>query len=474
MTYFHWIAGSLLALAWFSRIVGAAIGMPKVTDVALPEWDKNPVTPQGNPRVSIIVPACNEEETIEQGLTQLLALDYDNYEIIAVDDRSTDRTGEIMDRLAAGAVAHGRLRVIHVETLPSGWLGKTHAMWTATNQASGDWLLFTDADVLFKPDALRRALVYAESERADHVVLFPRMIMKRPGEKMMIAFFQTLFVFGHRPWKVAEPDTKDHMGVGAFNMIRRSVYEAIGTYHALRFEVLDDMKLGKVVKTAGYAQRNVFGEDLISIRWAKGALGVVRNLTKNFFAVMSFQWPRAPDLLLRAGLPEPDALHRSVGGARMGETPLRDRAALDVSHLFRHVLHVRSAFLLFLPSSSKHAAIRLHDAAFNDGDALARRRDLARHEVSIRRTQERTGVGEYRVNSGVHPGVTRYPVLGTLNFSILHRHRVHWLLRRNRRRLPFLRGFTRGFGVNAARAEMTALFNVVVLGQRWNARSVAA
>jgi cellulose synthase/poly-beta-1,6-N-acetylglucosamine synthase-like glycosyltransferase len=293
MSYFHWIAGSLLALAWFSRVVGAAIGMPKVTDVALPEWDRNPVSPEGNPRVSIIVPACNEEETIEQGLTQLLALDYDNYEIIAVDDRSTDRTGEIMDRVAAGAVAHGRLHVIHIDSLPIGWLGKTHAMWTAGKQASGDWLLFTDADVLFKPDALRRALVYAESERADHVVLFPRMIMKRPGEKMMIAFFQTLFVFGHRPWKVAEPDTKDHMGVGAFNMIRRSVYEAIGTYQALRFEVLDDMKLGKVVKTAGYAQRNVFGEDLISIRWAKGALGVVRNLTKNFFAVMSFQWPRA-------------------------------------------------------------------------------------------------------------------------------------------------------------------------------------
>jgi cellulose synthase/poly-beta-1,6-N-acetylglucosamine synthase-like glycosyltransferase len=293
MIYFHWIAGSLLALAWFSRVVGAAIGMPKVTDVALPEWDRNPVSSEGNPRVSIIVPACNEEETIEQGLTQLLALDYDNYEIIAVDDRSTDRTGEIMDRVAAGAVAHGRLRVIHIDSLPTGWLGKTHAMWTAGKQASGDWLLFTDADVLFKPDALRRALVYAESERADHVVLFPRMIMKRPGEKMMIAFFQTLFVFGHRPWKVAEPDTKDHMGVGAFNMIRREVYEAIGTYQALRFEVLDDMKLGKVVKTAGHAQRNVFGEDLISIRWAKGALGVVRNLTKNFFAVMSFQWPRA-------------------------------------------------------------------------------------------------------------------------------------------------------------------------------------
>jgi hypothetical protein len=165
-------------------------------------------------------------------------------------------------------------------------------MWTATNEATGDWLLFTDADVLFKPDSVRRALAYAEAERADHVVLFPQMIMKRPGEYMMIAFFQTMFVFGHRPWKVADPKTRDHMGVGAFNLIRRSVYEAVGTYEALRMEVLDDMKLGKVVKNAGFAQRNVFGADLISIRWANGARGVVDNLTKNFFAVLSFQWWR--------------------------------------------------------------------------------------------------------------------------------------------------------------------------------------
>jgi hypothetical protein len=124
------------------------------------------------------------------------------------------------------------------------------------------------------------------------VVLFPQMIMKRPGEYMMIAFFQTMLVFGHRPWKVADPKAKDHMGVGAFNMVRRSTYEAVGTYEALRMEVLDDMKLGKVVKNAGFAQRNVFGNDLISIRWAQGAMGVVNNLTKNFFAVLSFQWWR--------------------------------------------------------------------------------------------------------------------------------------------------------------------------------------
>ena len=118
------------------------------------------------------------------------------------------------------------------------------------------------------------------------------MIMKSPGERMMIAFFQALFVFGHRPWKVADPDARDHMGVGAFSLVRRPVYEAVGTYQALRMEVLDDMKLGKVVKNAGFSQRNVFGADLISLRWAEGAFGVVNNLTKNFFAVMSFQWWR--------------------------------------------------------------------------------------------------------------------------------------------------------------------------------------
>jgi len=305
MHYFHWIAGTILALAWFSRIVDAALGMPSVADVSKPEWDRDVVVAGDSPRVSIIVPARNEEEHIESSLRALLALDYDNYEVIAVNDRSTDRTGEIMERMAGNPhfpspqfsqrtreTGRPLLRVIHHRELPAGWLGKTHAMWTATNQANGDWLLFTDADVLFKPESVRRALAYGEAERADHVVLFPQMIMKRPGEYMMIAFFQTMFVFGHRPWKVADPTTRDHMGVGAFNLIRRGVYEAVGTYEALRMEVLDDMKLGKVVKNAGFAQRNVFGSDLISIRWAYGARGVVDNLTKNFFAILSFQWWR--------------------------------------------------------------------------------------------------------------------------------------------------------------------------------------
>lgn len=291
MNYFHWIAGSLLALIWLSRLLDAALGMRKVPDISLPKWDPKPNSPK--PRVSIIVPARNEEEHIEQSLAHLLKLDYDNYEVIAVNDRSVDHTGQIMDRVAATPEAHSRLRVVHISGLPERWLGKVYAMWSGANQANGDWLLFTDADVLFKPTSLNRAVAYAESEHADHLVLFPRFILHSPGERMMAAFFQTLFVFGHRPWKVADPNTKDHMGIGAFNMVRRSVYQAIGTFQALRLEVLDDMKLGKLVKTAGYVQRNVYGQNLTSLRWAKGVMGMVDNLTKNFFAIMSFQWPRA-------------------------------------------------------------------------------------------------------------------------------------------------------------------------------------
>jgi glycosyltransferase involved in cell wall biosynthesis len=292
MSYVYWIAGIVLAVAWFFRIVDAALGMPSVADIARPEWDRTPGGPHGEPRVCIIVAARNEEEHIQETLTRLLALQYSNYEIIAVNDRSTDRTGPLMEEMAATPGAHERLKVIHVQELPAGWLGKTHAMWTASQRAQGDWLLFTDADVLFKPDTLRRAVAYGEASRTDHVILFPRMIMHHPGERMMMAFFQTLFIFGHRIWKVDDPKARDYIGVGAFNLVRLSVYDAVGTYRALRMEILDDMKLGKIVKAAGFVQRGVFGEDLISLRWAKGAFGIVDNLTKNFFALLSFQWWR--------------------------------------------------------------------------------------------------------------------------------------------------------------------------------------
>jgi glycosyltransferase involved in cell wall biosynthesis len=289
-----WSFSIFLGAVWLSRLFAVGLNMHKIAEISGPEYDAMPSDAAGRvARISIVVPARNEAEHIEAALVSLLQLDYPDYEVIAVDDRSEDETGAILDRLQAqwrerGEASHHRLKVLHVTELPAGWLGKTHAMWQAGKQATGDWILFTDADVVFRDDALRRAVVYAEGERADHVVLFPTMVMNSAGERMMMAFFQSQFVFAHRPWKVADPKSHDSMGVGAFNLIRRSVYEQIGTYQRLRLAVLDDMKLGELVKQEGRRQRCVFGRDLLKLRWVFGAMGMVRNLTKNFFAIFHY------------------------------------------------------------------------------------------------------------------------------------------------------------------------------------------
>ena len=289
-----WTFSLFLGGVWLSRLLAAALHMRKIAEITDPEYEVPPVDGSGRvPRVSIIVPARNEAEHIEAGLLSLLELEYPDYEVIAVDDRSDDATGAILDRLQAqwrptGESSHHRLKVLHVTELPMGWLGKTHAMWQAAKQARGDWLLFTDADVVFRSDALRRALVYAEREQADHLVLFPTMVMKSVGERMMQAFFQSQFVFARRPWKAADPKSHDAIGVGAFNLIRRDVYERIGSYERMRLEVLDDMRLGELVKQEAFRQRVAFGRGLLRLRWVFGATGMVQNLTKNGFAILKF------------------------------------------------------------------------------------------------------------------------------------------------------------------------------------------
>ncbi len=293
MTLFWWITGLLLALIWADRLRDAAGGMPAIPDIGAADYDQMPMINGTAPRVSIVAPARNEEARVEAGLRSLLRLDYPNYEVLAVDDRSTDKTGEIMDQVAQQHAGSPELRVMHIDELPGGWLGKPHAMWRAGQQASGGWILFTDADVVFRPDCLRRAISYGEQRGADHVVVFPSYRLHGIGETMMIAGFSMLFVFGHRPWKVADPRARDFMGLGPFNLIRRRAYEGIGTFRALRMEVIEDMKLGKLVKEHGLAQRNVFGRGLLDWQWGKGALGLVRNLTKNLFASMMFRWKRA-------------------------------------------------------------------------------------------------------------------------------------------------------------------------------------
>ena len=293
----YWIAGLLLALIWLVPTLQLALHFSEVADLTQPEW--NPPPDLQLPSLTIVVPARNEETEIEAALRSLLQLDYPQYQIVAVNDRSTDQTGAIMERLAAEPASAGKLCVLHVRDLPPGWLGKVHAMWLGSQgntpqkktlqQGGSDWLLFTDADCVFRSDCLRRGVHYAIRTPTDHLVLFPTAHMKTLGERMMIAFPQTMSSFAMRPWKVRDPKARDHIGVGAFNLIRRSAYEAIGTYESLRLEVVDDIKLGESIKKAGLRQDVVFGRDLVRLRWAVGAAGVVANLEKNLFAFLRFR-----------------------------------------------------------------------------------------------------------------------------------------------------------------------------------------
>lgn len=284
----------LIALLWTWRTTSARHNLPKLPDLLKENVTTEP-TPQ--PQITIIVPARNEEAAIEQTLRSLLAQENVSVEILAVNDRSTDSTGEIMDRVAAEASAQNKsIGIIHIKELPAGWMGKTHAMALAARQASAPWLLFTDGDILYREDCLSRALSCAEREAADHLILFPTLVLKSVGERMMLSAIQALAFLSQRPWKVADPKNRESIGIGAFNLIRSDVYRAIGGYEGHRMEVLEDIKLGYQVKQHGFRQRVAFGRDLIRVHWASGTMGIVRNLTKNIFAVFRFN----PLLLLAA------------------------------------------------------------------------------------------------------------------------------------------------------------------------------
>jgi glycosyltransferase involved in cell wall biosynthesis len=277
-----------IALAWTSRVLAWRRMLPLVPDLAQADCPQTGPLPS----MTVVVPARNEAETIAPGLRSLLATEGVALQIVAVDDRSTDQTGAVMEAMAQVERDAGRpmLQVLHVTELPPGWLGKTHAMSLAAQQATGEWLLFTDADVVFHPHTLRRALAYATWSNADHMVLLPTLLMLSCGERMMISFLQVLSIWAVRLWRVPDPDARrDSVGVGAFNMIRREVYDGMGGWEGLRMEVLEDLTLGRRIKQRGYAQRVALGVDMVNVRWARGAFGVVDNLTKNLFALFRFR-----------------------------------------------------------------------------------------------------------------------------------------------------------------------------------------
>jgi hypothetical protein len=284
----NWIlaAVSAGALVFWASAAWAAI----IRGSRVPFLRSLPVHPGPPPRVSIVVAARNEEEMLKECLLRLLSLERLDLQLIAVDDRSDDGTGRIVDDIAR---ADSRIVPVHITSLPGGWLGKNNALHEGARQAEGKWLLFTDGDVMLEPLSVARAVAYAEKEGLDHLTATPQLKMPGVLTNLFAGTFALLFAGYSRPWDAPDPESESHVGIGAFNLVLRETYHAIGGHAPIRLRPDDDMMLGKLVKKSGFRQDLVHGQGEISVEWYSTLGDAVRGLEKNAFAGMGYSLPKA-------------------------------------------------------------------------------------------------------------------------------------------------------------------------------------
>ncbi len=285
MHWFSLLLFGFIAIFWLTyglRVVWSAVSLPRLR--------QSP--PAGNvecPSISILFAARDEEEKLPEALKTLLALDYPKFEIVAVDDRSTDSTLRILQEAAA---KDSRLRVVRMEELPPGWLGKPYALQKAYETSSGEWLLFTDADVQLRADTLRRAISLIRERKLDHLTLMCRLEMEGFWESATLTFFALGLFLLADPYGMEDPDSKSYAGVGAFQLVRRGAYESSGTHRRLALEVVDDMRLARNMKKAGFRSGMALATEFVSVRWHVGVRNIVRGVTKNFFAAADYSLAR--------------------------------------------------------------------------------------------------------------------------------------------------------------------------------------
>ncbi|NIM00596.1 MAG: glycosyltransferase [Acidobacteria bacterium] len=271
-----WLAFNL-AVTWFQRYV---LPLSSITE-GLDEADTTP-------SVTVVVPARNERDRIEESVRRLLAQRAVDLELVVVDDRSDDGTTEILRRLDG---EDPRLRVMRIDELPVGWLGKPYACHLGAINARGDWILFTDADIWMNPDLIADSIRAAEAERSDLVCLLPAQ--KRItlwGRAALLTFSMALAITAGR----ANSDSRlAPVGIGAYNLVRATAYRRVGGYEALRMEVIDDMKLGLLLMHNGSRLRCWTAADEAEMDWAATPRELVRALDKNFIALAELNFGAA-------------------------------------------------------------------------------------------------------------------------------------------------------------------------------------
>jgi GT2 family glycosyltransferase len=298
------------ALGWLAVDVAAWLGAR-----AAPSLDEVPPDPDP-PAVSVVIPCRNEARGVEAAVRSLLAQDLPGLQLVAVDDRSEDRTGAILDGLAA---TDPRLAVVHLTALPPGWLGKNHALDAGGRRATGAWILFTDGDVVFAPDALRRALALARARGLGHLAVAPRFLAGGFLERAFVCGFGALGTLAFGLDRLPRAGSDAYVGIGAFNLVRRADWERIGGHRRLALEVVDDVKLGMILRRSGVPQGAALAGTRLQVRWQHGFLASAAGLVKNAFAATEYRLALALSAalaLVAAGLGPPILLAASLAAGQ--------------------------------------------------------------------------------------------------------------------------------------------------------------
>lgn len=269
---------ALIALAVLAQLWWGYLNIPSLRDA--PSLDGPDA-----PSVSIIVAARNEERHIETAVRSLLAQSYAPLELIVVDDRSDDRTAAVLQDLAA---VHPHLRVVRVDRLPDGWLGKNNALQIGAAAASGELLLLADADVVMNADAVARAVRLMVVERADHVAVAPTLALPTWPLALVVNYFMMWFLLWLRPWRARRPNSSAFIGIGAFNLVRASAFHGVGGMARIAMRPDDDIMLGKLLKRNGCRQLLASADGLVSVEWYRTLPELALGFRKNAFAGMDY------------------------------------------------------------------------------------------------------------------------------------------------------------------------------------------
>jgi glycosyltransferase involved in cell wall biosynthesis len=237
------------------------------------------------PSLSIIIPIRNEEANLEMALRSICNLSYPDYQVILVNDRSTDATPGIINHFA---LKYSFVQAIHIRQLPEGWLGKNHALYTGYLSSDDEWMLFTDADIIYEPKALKRAMAYALGNNLDNLAVFPDVRSRSAWFNSVMETFRMMLEIRLRPWKVKDPKSGAYIGIGAFSLIKRTAYEGAGTHQVIALRPDDDLKLGERIKAAGYQQDVLYGTNELSLEWYTSIRAFVQGLMKNTFSTFDY------------------------------------------------------------------------------------------------------------------------------------------------------------------------------------------